>query len=419
MFRSGSGQPANSMSRRLWRFFVLAGLLVATVIYWGKGFFGLTYHKVPVDLRERWVEQQYLYKGQNPNDVFLYRYAQTRGLPLPQTERDRRVDPAIGPPIDAAYPPWALFSNVAFQWPGWPAVRIYFALVNLLALAFLALWAYRLGRPFGRTEAITLALVSTALSSYGTTLEVGQVGILVVALLAGALWAEERKSSYLAGLLLGAAMLKPTLSGPFLIPFLVQKRFRTLATAGTYLIGSSLVIWAITKTNPLEMLSQMVSDSYRYMKDGYGPVNVLLAVGVAPQIVTGATALAVCLCATALMVARARRSLLVLFAIAGVAGRFWAYHKHYDNLILIFLLLMLGRVAFEDCRVMPRLFFVLVGLTLWSPGFFGNYLPFQVLQSVLWIGGLAVVFIYSDKPPPEAVEAPYTAEEPVLSGEGT
>ena len=84
--------------------------------------------------------------------------------------------------------------------------------------------------------------------------------------------------------------------------------------------------------------------------------------------------------------------LLATFAIASVAGRLWTYHKNYDNVMLVFLLVALARTAWQrDRSTVARWMFWVVGISLWTPSSLAVHLPFQIFAMVAWIVGAAVI----------------------------
>src|SRR6266496_2897128 len=63
------------------------------------------------------------------------------------------------------YPPFTYPANVILLWPPWPVVRLYFALLNLICLGFLMVWAYRVARPRDAGFAVGLAVSIPAASA--------------------------------------------------------------------------------------------------------------------------------------------------------------------------------------------------------------------------------------------------------------
>jgi hypothetical protein len=84
------------------------------------------------------------------------------------------------------------------------------------------------------------------------------------------------------------------------------------------------------------------------------------------------------------------------FAIAAVAARFWSYHRTYDNLIVVFLLLALGSLAWSRNKAVLWAAFLLAGLSLWAPAQFTDHESFQLLQMLAWPACLAVL-LYQEK----------------------
>src|SRR5579872_6131580 len=215
---------------------------VVALIYIGLGVANLAFRGDPFDLRRRWIDQQYIFHRQNPFDVLFRANAIKHGTPPPLISRNAEADLAIGPPDTEGYPPWSFFSGAVLVGLPWEAERVYFAALNLVAIGFIGWWGFSVGRKFGLEAGVLFAAATAAMGSVRVTLSFGQYGILVDALLVGALVLEERRWSMLGGLLLGIAMLKPNIAAPFMLCFLVQRRFRALAGAMGYLTVASLVI---------------------------------------------------------------------------------------------------------------------------------------------------------------------------------
>lgn len=96
------------------------------------------------DYQQRWVEEHYLLRGENPLDVFQYCVAQWNHSPLPASPRDHAVEPDLGP-VYGSYPPWAYGTGFIWTWP--PEMKLgraIFALLNLLMLAAVVCWVYHL-----------------------------------------------------------------------------------------------------------------------------------------------------------------------------------------------------------------------------------------------------------------------------------
>jgi Glycosyltransferase family 87 len=381
----------------LWSMAAILGL--GAMLYQMRGYSLFFAPSGAVDLKQRWIEQQYVFRGQNPYDVTYHVFGVGQ---KPWGQRDAAVDEQIGVPDSGGYPPWAFVSGALLFAGDWPTARLLYAALAAFALVGVGLWAYRLGAADGyRAAGAVLLAASAAISAYCTTLQVGQYGGLVTALLVTALVLCQRggRWDWLGGLLLGVALLKPTIAGPFLLAVLISGRYRAVAAACAYLAIASAVIWLQTNTSPLEMLLQMLAASETFVHDSQGLVAPLLQLGLDRKVVTPLLAAVVLVPTVALLWAGRRRPLLDLFAIAAVAGRLWTYHKSYDNVMLVFLLIALGAQALRNpADLLAGLSFLLVGVSLWAPASVTDNAPFLVFQLVAWIGGLTVLLLRQPEP---------------------
>lgn len=317
-----------------------------------------------IDLRNRDHEHELFVRGENPFDVF-----------------------------DASQPPWGYPLGLVLTLPEWPEVRVYFAVINALALAFLMWWAYR--EPRGAPLHVRLLLMAAVMAFGGscTATEVGQVSIIVTALLAGALVCDRARRDYLCGLLLALSLIKPTISVPFAVALLVTGRHRAALAAAAYGVGASAFTWAVTGADSLQMLQQMAASAAKYVGDGtLGIMDMLAGFGIVSAAQVALTPIIVAVPAMALMTL-SRHSLTLAFAVAAVWGRLWTYHKSYDDVMLIFLLVPLGVLAFKAQSRVAVAAFGLMGVLAWIPGRLLAVPEIQMLQLVVWPAALAVLVI--------------------------
>ncbi len=232
--------------------------------------------------------------------------------------------------------------------PSWMATRIWFATWNLAALGLLVCWSFHLRIVSGDCAQRWLMAASVAaISGICTTLRNGQFGIVVAAFVLVAMLLEEHNKHAAAGLLLGAAMLKPTLAIPFIIPFLVRRRLSTLVTFGAYLAVGTVAIWSMTGAGRLAMWRDMQYAWHLAGMGGYGPVDMLKSAGVPAGLANGLPAAIGAAAALGISLSRWRLPMLPLFGVLSAVARLWAYHKHYDNIILVFLLVALADTALK------------------------------------------------------------------------
>jgi Glycosyltransferase family 87 len=343
-----------------------AGLLLLTLVYQAKGNLDLVSGTDPgsaVDLYNRDREQALFAEGRNPFDHNT-----------------------------GSQPPWGYPTGVLFTWPPWPAVRVYFAVVNLAALMVVMWWAYRQGRGLTSEARWLLAGAAAAFGGSCTATEVGQVGIVVTALLALSLWCDERGRPVATGVLVALALIKPTISAPFAVALLMTGRWRASAVAAAYGALGSAVTWAITGAAPWHMLGQLAQAAGGYADDGtIGLVEVLGPLGVPAGLRNPLAALAVTVPGLALMW-HLRGSLPLAFAVAAVWGRLWTYHKSYDDVMLVFLLVPLGVHALRrPSSALALGAFAIVGLLAWLPGRWLALDGVQLAQLLVWPVALCVL----------------------------
>jgi hypothetical protein len=375
--------------------------MVLCVAYYTKGI----YHLIDgnelgdaVDLRQRWVEQRYFLQGQNPFDIWLNNapIAKRDGSVPLESFRNAQVDFQLGV-VDPAHPPWGYISGMLFLWPKWPAVRWYYAMINLVFGLVIGGWAFQLGRAYGRSGAFLLSSAAVAFGGATTALEVGQYTIVVTGLLAASLWFDNRNFTTLSGLCLALAMVKPTIAGLFMLAFFTRKRLLTLTIAFLYMVVASGIVWLVVDTNPLEMLRQLLTVGAVTGGDGtIGPITFLLNTGIESKAATLVTVVLVGGPALLLMLSSFGQSPLVSFAIAAVAGRLWTYHRYYDDVMLVFLVVALGVLALQYRNsILLWMAFFAVGVTVWAPGRIVVLASFQLVQIVTWLGGLTILLAYS------------------------
>jgi Glycosyltransferase family 87 len=389
-----------SSNRRQWLLILISLILIPNgVNYLREGLANLAFCGDPFDLHRRWVDQQYIFRRQNPFDVLFRALSRGHRKPPPPVARNAAPDPVIGEPDSGGYPPWSFFSGAVFVGLPWNSERIYFASLDLAALGFLGWWGFSIGRAFGGMAGVFLAAAVVTMGPNRVTLSYGQYGILVNALLAATLVLEESGWPILGGLMLGIAMLKPNIAAPFLLCFFIQRRFKALASAIAYMVVASLVIWGATRTNPMEMIQQMLAASEHYVTDFPCILTGVIWLGMPTKFAIPFVAGGGLVVGAVLMQLVRNGPLLMQFAVASVIGRIWCYHRPYDDLMLIFLLLWLAQTMLKQPTAQNTIAFWLVGLSLWLPLGFGFGWRIAVAQYSAWLFGLFVtLYEGADRP---------------------
>ncbi|MDB9372521.1 glycosyltransferase 87 family protein [Nodularia sphaerocarpa] len=355
-------------------------LTILCLAYFTRGFYYLIVDPIGAgDLSARWQEQQYIYRGLYPYDI-------TQGSPF--------IDPKIGAITSGGYPPWAFFSGFIFFPPiSFELTRWYHALLNVISLVILAVFSYEIGKPYGHLKAWFTVVACLSVSSHATTLGLGQYGIIINALLIGVFWLLQKKHNFFAGLLLGLALLKPNISALYFFILVIRKRVDSALACGLYIVISSSIIGVITQVSPIYMMEKMIKVSKYYVNTGYSGINILTNVGINPLVATLLLALVGTAIVISLFYLFKGHSLLFLFAIASVIGRLWTYHLVYDNVMLVFLLLAVIYLTFNQPNRLNVVILSLVLLSLSLPAKFTD-LPFaQIFQSTIWVSAFLYLLI--------------------------
>lgn len=374
---------------RLW---LIIGLLFTVgLAYHTKGLILLFRESGGVDLRLRWSEQHYVFAGQNPYDITYSKL----GIGNPPWNLARNVKQLanVDIPDSGGYPPWAFaFGYLAF-WPPWSVTKTYFTVISSAFLACTCYWAYLQRCHASKSLGALLAASVFAIGAHSTTIHVGQYGNIVVGCLAASHYCLACNKNVLGGIFLGLAMLKPTVAGPFFLVLLVTANWQATLSCISYVLLASMFIWQQTATSPVEMFLQSTAAAAEFVHDESGLVGTLLAMGISAKKVTPFLAVSV-LVPTGIALAWLRRmSLLDQFAVASVGGRFWAYHKHYDNMMLMFLLIALGCLAVDLRSRVAWCAFAVVGISLWLPASVFRHEGALAVQMIVWLVGI-VCLVY-------------------------
>src|SRR5260370_3991986 len=302
-------------ARRL-KALVVDCLAALSIAYLGKGFFdGIFLNGEGSDVLRRWLEERFVL--------------------------GEHIDPRVAAAFvrrGVVYPPWSYFSGALLFWPPWPQVRVWYALINFASLIWIIRFVAAYARDQSKLDRLLLVLSVTAIAALCTTIGVGNYPVIVVALLVGAYQADQAERPILSGLLIALAMLKPQLSGPFLLVALVRGRFRALTTAVIYVIVASIAISMISGTAPVRMLAQSGRMTAVYAATTDGLLTLVLDLGVAYRLAAPLTAIVCLAIFTPALWYRRDRSLMLLFATAAVMSRLWTYNPITSNLMLLFLL---------------------------------------------------------------------------------
>lgn len=370
-----------------------AVLFMLALLYQGLGYYRMFIKdEYPGDLHKRWREQHSIIKG--ATQEFDGRNLDADEQQIAYERYGFRVE---GNPANGGYPPWAFALGYLLYWPERSFLRIWFGAINLLASVGIVYWLRPAKNGIVKgdgKDGWILATTLCAINSFNLTLAFGQFGIICVVLLVGCLLlanATDTKSSISSGLLLGLAMTKPNLAIPFLLPYLIRRRWLTLFTCVIYMLVASVAIWWLSGVDPVSMISYVWGAALHSANQGDDAVTSAVSIGLDRSLAIGLVASVVG--GISLVVVKRMPPLpwLEMFAFAGVVARLWTYHRSYDNIILLFLLLVLAIQMLKTKRMLVVSAYVLVGMSLWIPSGIQAF-PYVIsCQMLIWIFGTCVM----------------------------
>jgi hypothetical protein len=296
-------------------------------------------------------------------------------------------------------------------WPliGWMTARAaswMWAATTVAALAWTSWLVVRHSLAEGRHERTLMALVPLAIYPSGATIGNGQLGVHVLPLVIASclLLGRDRRSwgiDLAAALLMLGALVKPSLSAPFLwIALCVPRSTRPALLIGGGYVLATLAAVSFQDAGLVDLLRSALSrEAQMAVRDVPGNVANLhiwlshagLAawIGPASLLVFGMTGL---------WTWRHRRAdLWLLIGVIGYASRLWSYHRWYDDGLILLPMVTLFRLARTGDGPARRLaaavlFAATLAASLAPGGIFLLPPPWNLryvnAQVVVWIAGL-------------------------------
>jgi hypothetical protein len=306
------------------------------------------------------------------------------------------------------YPP----ASIAIFWPlhGWLEVRtatFIWAATTVAALGWLVYLVVREGGANTHLERIFLALMPLSMYATGATIGNGQLIIHLLPMLVAGLLLLHRgqplwRKDLLAAVLVLVSLSKPSISVPFFwIVLFVPGRLRPALLVSLGYILLTVIAASFQEAGPLALFRDWLADSSMWAWGvGHAHLGVwLFTLGLEEY---NLPAMFLVLMALGFWTYYCRHvDLWLLLGVAGLVARFWAYHRWYDDLLILLPMIALFRLTKRDASVdgVKVLAGALLGITMLAsiaPG--GLYLlpaPWNALyvdgQVIVW--GVVLMFL--------------------------
>ncbi|WP_144864149.1 glycosyltransferase family 87 protein [Hyella patelloides] len=347
-------------------------------------------HNPGIDLMLRYNEVQLWFSGGN-----VYSYSQL--------------------PKGGVYPP----ASHVILWPfltysSWVFVRCLWVITSLAGLVGLVYLLVGASKAYDFKEKAFVGLMILATNATHINILKGQLTIHTLAFLVSGLvligeYSQKQQNrwqlSLLAGFLIAVALVKPTITVPFLlIPmFVPQGRLIAIITVIIYTL-LALLATAFQDSNivmlHLEWLERGTIGAVLGSKDsagmmgGYGDIHSFLdSVGMS-EFNFESSILILAIFAVWLYFHRFV-DLWLLIGIASLVSRFWAYHRMYDDILIILPMVTLFRLTKQTTldRTSRTLSGILLGIATFSILFFDRLLFLNSPGIALFVSGQVTIWI--------------------------
>ena len=254
------------------------------------------------------------------------------------------------------YPP----GSFPVIWPlaGWMSVttaRWLWAILYIGSLLWLSRQIIRASLADGLAEKCFVVLLLLSINGTGQTIGTGQLGLFILPALITGLYIIHNnreglfRKDIIGALLLTAALVKPTISAPFIwLALFVGRTQSFLLVVLGYLL---LTIFAATFQEPalLELIQNWLSTGSRLGADtGKGSTNIhsvlVFKDTSMPYLNIKASIFILALLGIWIYYHR-NVDLWILLGVTGIIARLWTYHRIYDDVLIIFPMVALFRLA--------------------------------------------------------------------------
>ena len=338
------------------------------------------------DFRLLWTATHYYLRGVNPFEASFYFADVHRGVTPAAMPT---FLPDLGWPEQVNYPPTSTLAQIVFFGLPWAWARVAYLGLNAASSAVLAIWASQFAHNLN--ERLLLAGVVVLNLGLSQTILNGNQGILALALLVGAVTLR-RQWPMAAGLCLAMALVKPTITGPFVLLFIVERRYRVLASCAVVLAASVALTVRLSHTGVVTLVRETLEGTSRFATGGFAIWKAVRAAGLGGTMALGVSAATVLVPFAVLLWRRRRQDdlcTLPMLAATAVAARLFTYHNSIDNVVLAFLAVGLAVQALRTQQTLDVAWAAATVCTLMLPYLWtASALKHAVLFAV-WVGGAA------------------------------
>ena len=251
----------------------------------------------------------------------------------------------IGEGVIGVYTPFLLPLLAPIAFLSFETLVVVWIVLNIAATMLSLHFVVKLwGSEWPTRKRLLLAAFFIAFAPFRVTLRNGQICLMVMALLLGALLARKRNKNFLAGALLGLSLCKYTLTFPFFLYFIWRREWRVVSTALLVALALSEVFAMRLGLSLFQVISQYSGLASQLLVSGLpgrtGTTEIkLLFLELSGNesfaaTITLAFSIAALICMGIVFYRRPRWE-LAHFAALALFGLWSIYHRTYDSVMCL------------------------------------------------------------------------------------
>jgi len=282
------------------------------------------------------------------------------------------------------------------------------ALVNLVYLAIISIWLFNISDVDTLFKRLILPISFLCFHSIAQGIGIGQVTVFIIGNLVSYLWIKEFEKNKLSRLIaifcLTISLNKYSLLIPLAIVLLLNKKYRfDLLLAVIFNMILSWIALNHVSSSFREFFSGLITNSTYVKQLGSLDFQSFISLLNLPNYIHYLIIILLFSLLMGLIITQKLPSIYDQFAIAALISRFFIYHAHYDNVILLFVVVALWkRITIANGNLKTVFVFSLLIFSLilparfleWSYPFYGLGLLFQLS---IWLYAGYMILINSEK----------------------